>query len=263
LSPPFREASHSRRSRIDDPSTPICRRSSHRPQHRHPPHGRVGWSGRSTARSRHRRDRGRQYRPPGRAPVRRCCPKAKCFRTALGGHPRRNFRADPLLWIGMPVRETNDASRIASKHALIVGAVGPIRADADIDAPVQHLSCWSDAGTEPQIAARIVGNRAAVIGQTRDVVFIQPNAVGRRHVGQACRCRRDRRSRCGHKLASPRPLGHATRQMRMQPIPCDFARSCTLPGMPDCNGEVWSAPAPDIWICDRIATRRKRDRRRR
>ena len=63
-------------------------------------------------------------------------------------------------------------------HVEIVGAVGRIGADAEIDAELHHAPGIGNARSQTHVARRIVGDRGAVIGQPTHVVVVEPDAVG-------------------------------------------------------------------------------------
>ena len=84
---------------------------------------------------------------------------------------------------GPCVFDTIEARRIELVHVQIVGAVGAVGADADIDLALQHCANVGEAVSEPHVAAGIVRDRCAVIAEALHVVMVEPHAVADREVG--------------------------------------------------------------------------------
>ena len=90
-------------------------------------------------------------------------------RRLAGGQPAPPFR--PLYLRG----KRGQPHRLV--HVLIVSAGGPVGADAEIDPALQHPARIGKAAAEPHVAARVVGDRGAVVAEPGHVVRIEPDPV--------------------------------------------------------------------------------------
>ena len=63
-------------------------------------------------------------------------------------------------------------------HVLVVAAGCAVGADADVELLLQHGLDRGDAVAEQHVAAGVVRHGGAVVGETRDVVVVEPHAMG-------------------------------------------------------------------------------------
>src|SRR5262245_40956869 len=74
-----------------------------------------------------------------------------------------------------------DAERFV--HVLIVAAGSPVRANADVELPVQHGAHRGNTVAQQHVAAGVVRHGGAVVGQPLNVVGVEPDPVRGDEVG--------------------------------------------------------------------------------
>ena len=95
-------------------------------------------------------------------------------RTSSGAEPELEIRClDPRNQRGEPRR---------LEHVELVGTVGGVGRNANIDAAIEHRPHMRKAGAEAHVADRRMHNGRTVVGQPAAVVVIEPDCMCRREV---------------------------------------------------------------------------------
>ena len=68
-------------------------------------------------------------------------------------------------------------------HVLMVRRARAVGAYAHVEARVEHLAHVRDSDPEPQVAAGVVRERGAAVGEPSDIVVVEPDTVRRREAG--------------------------------------------------------------------------------
>ena len=159
-----------------------------------------------------------------RAAIRRSRARGRCPRWPRSGPPRSSASSrSPVRAPSTPI----DAQAHRLVHVLIVGAVGAVGADAEVDAELEHAPGMRDAAAQPHVAAGIVRHGRAMVGEPAHVVVVEPDAVRHGEVRpEQAQLVEMRRSGCCPSGGSPRrPASSIRATWLCSPTPYSRARS--------------------------------------
>ncbi len=93
-------------------------------------------------------------------------------------HRERLVRREPAGVVGGPYlgEERREPERL--EHVLVVGGAGAVRSQGDVHAAGEHVGHGRNAGRDLHVAGRVVGDGRAGVRHERDVVGVEPDAVG-------------------------------------------------------------------------------------